>query len=231
MIFKGVSLDCIIHVYSTGERFSASRRAYELFGTDLIGSEELSIRKVDWCSVMVKSPEVYLVVVVDWNAGEVLEAKGLIGKESEFAGRGKLKEVFEGDSDDKAKVLLQSHFLQCLEKNNGMLARSFRDSKVSRSVYAKWLQTDSDFSQAIFEIRETVKDDVEGALITQAKNGDGNSQRFFLEKQSSDRGYGKLESSVIEDKSELDLSLLSYAEQTMLQNLVEKATPKMIGMK
>lgn len=233
MIFHdGVNLSQVIMDVNTGVHWSGSPRAYELFGKDLLSYKKFTTG-VDWITLIYskKYPnEIFMRINVEWSSSDWITAKSLISKQIEFQNlndkRAKLAELGITDNESDADRLeLQTRFINSLEQCNGMLMKACGMSEVPIGTYRSWMQTDQDFAQAVMEIRELIKDEVEGKLISNAKKGDGFAIKYFLDSRARDRGYGKESGEKVEEQEELDLSKLSYEEQDILHKLILKAQP------
>jgi len=232
MFFQGVNLTEIVYDVNTGYHWSASPRAYEIFGKNLTSYDEIST-EIDWVSLAVNKAhplEVFMITNVEWDQSEWIKAKNLASKQIELKEIGKKREslinsrIIEELKEDETQR--KAYFLQELLRQNGMLTKACRESETPMAEYRTWMQSDQDFVQAVEEIKDSILDDVESKLISNAKSGNDFAIKYFMDARGTDRGYGKSAGAKSEESGELDLSLLTYEEQTTLHGLLSKAQPK-----
>lgn len=249
MFYKGINVYSIILDVNTGNRWSGSKRAYELFGKNLYRGTAINVPGVDWINVIYnpKFPsEVYTVNNVDWEAEDFIEAKYIAGEVNNFTAKQSLRKSLGGidesislvDTDHDRITQDKQRFLNSLSRNKGQITKACKSASVSAKIYKDWLITDSEFAESVNFISNEIKDNIEFSLISNAEDGDINSIKYFMDSRAKDRGYGDqkdyriqkaLESQETEDGlDELDLSLLSYEEQCTLNELIIKAQPKRI---
>jgi hypothetical protein len=231
--YKNVNLYQIICDIHTGIFWSANSRCYELFGKHLTKLTEVP---TEYEHITLahsnKSPnEIYMIINVDWDKSEWLEAKKLASKALDvddliekraFAEEVK---VFENEQAllDDYETEMKATFLEVLESNKGLLNSACKESRTPLTQYQSWMRTDINFVEAVNQIKESVVDDVEASLIKQAKDGDSNAIKYFLDAKAKERGYGKSNGETVDQSNELDLSLLTYTEQETLHKLLLKA--------
>lgn len=237
MFYKGQNLNHILVDINTRNRWSASSRAYELFG-DLLTDGDAERTSIPWCQLLVHNSELYPVVNVDWSDADWVNARAIasrnISVSETFDTRSKFKEMGivisnpTTDNDTKSKI----RFLDALSesKNRGSIRKACKIADISKRTYDQWMSKDFDFRDQVNEIAQGIIDDVETAMLDNAIDlGDFGAQKYFLDHKGSDRGYGKNAKSAEVVDDELDLSKLTIAEQQQLHELIVKATPLRIG--
>jgi hypothetical protein len=237
MFYKGINLNNILWDYQSGDRWSASSRAYDLFGSSLFDGITVSISDIDWCQAIYndKYPnEVYLIQAVDFDDSDWMEAKRLVKDTIEVKQRASIRnEIISAKEEDQDKIRNQESLIRALESCNGQVTMACRTAKIPKSKYLFWVETDKIFRDRVVEVRDRVLDDVSFTLIQNAKDGDIHSIKYFMDANAKDRGYGNggnKQDNLISDES-VDLNRLSIEEQQQLLTLIEKAKPniKQIG--
>lgn len=239
MFYKGINLHSVIVDPKSTERWSACKRAYELFGESLSCSSddvEISDTQFPWIKLIYnqKFPiEVYQLINVRWNAGDFLNAKAIASKATEIAEIADQRysltaqmsnfltnDQFQ-DSESKAE------FLEMLEssESEGSVFKVCRTLGIPKKKYDLWMIRDITFRESVELISEVIIDSVEHEMIKTAKNGEFSAQKYFLDHRGSERGYGKNAKERKSTGENLNLDLLTYEEQTTLQELIIKATP------
>ena len=85
----------------------------------------------------------------------------------------------------KTKLL----FLKAFEKKAGNVKQSCVAVGVSRQTYYRWCDTDDTFSDSVQEVRESLVDFAEGALLALIREKHAGAVMFFLKTQGKHRGY------------------------------------------
>ena len=239
MFYKGINLFEIILDVNSSERFSGSKRAYELFGDDLTQGFSEELPSAQWVSSIYNesSPhELYLIHNVDWSASEIIEAKRIASEINESIAASTLRKALGGLSVAESARVDESkdkdRFIVALERTKGAVTKACKNSGVSRKTFNRWMEIDPDFRDAVDFVANEIKDNIEFTLISNAEDGDINSIKYFMDARAKERGYGKIDKSSVADNDteleDLDLSLLTYDEQCTLSELLTKAQPKRI---
>ena len=233
--YKGISLEQIVHDVSSSQRWSGSRRAYELFGNDLSTGEHKST-ELPWISLMYNPNypcEVYAVHNVQWTHEEFMTAKAIVSSDIEIKDRTSTRNTMRelGLIKDPSEDRKKAKFLMLLEETNGSIMKVCKATGIVKRSYDNWMIHDADFRDRVMLIRESIKDSVESALIQSALDGDSNNQRFFLERQARDRGYGKHEATNQDSQGHqnIDLTKLTTEEQEVFLTLLHKVQVVQIG--
>ena len=83
----------------------------------------------------------------------------------------------------------KEQFLKLYLETNGHVANTCQSTGISRTTYYDWLKNDNEFSQAIDDNEEFVKDELEQLAIERAKKGSDALLIFLLKTRCKDRGY------------------------------------------
>lgn len=232
MFYNGINLHNIIRDCNTFEMWSASERAYELFGANLdLEQTKVNVGDFQWAEVVYNSKfhtELFLIINVDWDEADWIKVKSLKSKAIQVGKNNSLKNQLSFPDESVVRKEEQTIFLRALSTTNGMLTKASKVSKIPLSKYRQWISSDTLFKEAVSEISNSVLDDVESALINEATEGNTHAIKYFLDARATDRGYGEKGSAIVEEQQSLDLSLLSLEEQKHLSKLLEKAQPKII---
>ena len=82
----------------------------------------------------------------------------------------------------------KKRFLDIFKSKDAHISNACIASKISRQTYYRWLE-DEEFSQAIEDVKEGLKDDTEGWLIKACKDGNITAIIFRCKTLCKDRGY------------------------------------------
>lgn len=100
--------------------------------------------------------------------------------------------------EDTAKTKKQ--FLEALANGRGNVSVACVAVNISRQTFYRWRDSDKDFAEAVENIRESLIDKAEDALMRRIDEGDTTSIIFYLKTQGKKRGYiEKQELNVKED--------------------------------
>lgn len=112
---------------------------------------------------------------------------------------------------DKKDQFLK-HFAQSL----AVVSEACKKTKITRTTFYNWCNTDKEFKEKIKEIEEDQKDYVESKLIENIKNNDTTSIIFYLKTKAKDKGYTeKMQVEVETDPKDLFLNLMKQATAEM----------------
>lgn len=236
MLYDEVNINNIIHDVDTNELWSADSRAYDLFGAFLTDNQiVVAVPELPWLQVVYSEDypsEVYFKLSVDWDKADWVKVKAMKSKAVELTQSSVVTEAVKSATvvadQDAERTNEQTAFLRGLAKNNGMLTKASRSSKVPMSKYRLWMQTDMLFKEAVEEVGQVIIDNVESALVDEATEGDVNAIKYFLDARATERGYGKGDKVAETLDHELDLTQLELSEQQELARLLEKCQPKLI---
>ena len=82
-----------------------------------------------------------------------------------------------------------AQFYECLRLSSGMISTAAKKFGINRQTVFNRMHEDPDFAQGIEDVKESVKDFGEAALLTKIKEGDTSAIIFFAKTQLKDRGY------------------------------------------
>lgn len=250
MRFRGLLLNGLIENVHTRERFSIDPDIKKFFGNHL--SDFVQISPIDpmemfegFYSVTDESSflqevlvsaglawnentpfNIYPYYVVDFSEELWMEMKSLssdyqvVQKSNEVVNNLRESGIIPIDPTIEKK----RHFITLLRKNDGMLTKTCREAGVSRKEHSEWMTLDKEYRAAIETVADGVTDDIHHSLIVNAKLGDFQSQKLFLETHARDRGFGTKDVEVVtRQESSLPLDGLTLKEQETLLQLVKKA--------
>jgi len=234
MFYDGVNLSEIVYDVNTGYYWSGSKIPYSLFGEHLTDNIKLVDTEVEWVRLAMtlneSSDQVFMVCHVSWTQSEWIKAKAIVNRQIELKDIGQKKELLLEagliTSYDQDESDVKGDFIDALLQANGMLSKACAETRIPSSKYKTWVMNDQDFAQAIEEVRESIKDKIEGKLIDNAVKGDDSAIMYFLNARARDRGYGKVSAEKVDEGGDLDLTLLTYEEQDTLHKLLIKAQPQ-----
>ena len=102
--------------------------------------------------------------------------------------KGKVSNVTEYRDFSKAKA----NYLKILKANAGRIQASCEKARINRRTHYRWIE-DPAFKKIVEEINESLKDFVEGKIITHIKSEDNKVSadmcKFYAKTQMKDRGY------------------------------------------
>lgn len=80
-------------------------------------------------------------------------------------------------------------FIDCLEKNLGVLTPTFKEVGIHHQTYYNWMKKDKKFETAVENIKEVAVDFVESKLYKSINDGNVTAQIFYLKTKARHRGY------------------------------------------
>jgi hypothetical protein len=89
----------------------------------------------------------------------------------------------------------QQRFIECFkEVGNLNISQACRMAGIGRLAVYRWMRVDVKFARQMLMIEESVKDDIEGCLVEEAKAKQKDILMFFARTKMRDRGYGEHQS-------------------------------------
>ena len=103
-------------------------------------------------------------------------------------------------------------------------AEACRATHVNRSTVWRWMKEDKTFSEAIWEIEESVLDVAESKLVELVQAGNLQAIKFLLRSKARERGYGdRLEISQTVKRETIDVKRLELLlSDSCVRNALEK---------
>lgn len=107
---------------------------------------------------------------------------------------------------------IKKKFLENLSKCKGTISTACKMSGIARSTFYDYINSDKEFMEMVFEIKELSIDYVESKLMQKIDDGDTTAIIFYLKTKGRKRGYG--EKLTIEETArpihlgEIDLTML-----------------------
>ena len=80
-------------------------------------------------------------------------------------------------------------FLEMFKKKDCHISNTCEDINIGRRTYYEWIDADEKFAEAVDDVRESLNDDTEGALMTAINSGNVVAIIFRLKTKCKDRGY------------------------------------------
>jgi len=102
-------------------------------------------------------------------------------------------------------------FLKMLENNGGNVSAVLKHGEfrsLERKTIYLWKNKEEWFDNALKEVRESCKDNVETALYKEALGGNVTAQIFYLKTQAKDRGY--IEKQEVEHSGSMDHKVVRW---------------------
>ena len=80
-------------------------------------------------------------------------------------------------------------FLEIFEKKACHISNTCKSINIGRQTYYDWVNDDKEFAQAVDDVKESLNDDTEDALMVAIKDGNVTAIIFRLKTKCKDRGY------------------------------------------
>lgn len=80
-------------------------------------------------------------------------------------------------------------FYECLRLSSGMISTAAKKFGINRQTVLNRMKEDPEFAQGVEDVKESIRDFGEAALLTKIKEGDTSAIIFFAKTQLKDRGY------------------------------------------
>ena len=80
-------------------------------------------------------------------------------------------------------------FLDMFKNKDCHISNTCEATNIGRRTYYEWIDADEKFAEAVEDVRESLNDDTEGALITAINEGNVTAIIFRLKTKCRDRGY------------------------------------------
>lgn len=81
--------------------------------------------------------------------------------------------------------------LDALEKSLGIVTTACKQVGIARSTHYEWMQSDSEYKEAVESIADIALDFAESQLHKQIQNGEVSSTIFYLKTKGRKRGYSE----------------------------------------
>ena len=96
----------------------------------------------------------------------------------------------KNDKKKKRLTKKQKQYLEFLFKFKGIISKATDAMRIGRKSHYNWLEN-SEFSEAVENVQQSLKDFGENALIKLIKNGNPAAVIFFNKSKNKDRGYAE----------------------------------------
>ena len=83
----------------------------------------------------------------------------------------------------------KKEMIAALKKSLGIVTTAATACNISRSTHYSWVNTDSEYREAVNDVAERQKDFAESMLLTRIKEKSDSCLIFFLKTRCRDRGY------------------------------------------
>jgi len=87
----------------------------------------------------------------------------------------------------------KKRMLEALRATYGIVSEAAKIVGIEKKTHYNWLHSDEEYRRAVEEVKETVKDFVEGKLLECIQERDTTAIIFYLKTQAKDRGYAERE--------------------------------------
>jgi hypothetical protein len=130
------------------------------------------------------------------------------------------------DRSDSRKKWWAEHF-----RKNFNRADACNATGVNRSTLWRWIKEDKAFSEAVWEIEESVIDVAESKLMELVREGNLQAIKFLLRSKARERGYGdRLEIAQTVKNETIDVKRLEVLlADSETRNLLEKIAVESLG--
>ncbi len=120
----------------------------------------------------------------------------------------------------------KAKFVEMFKANDFNISKACENMRVSRQTFYDAKEKDAEFAREVDEAREDMIDEVENALLKNAKEGNVTAQIFFLKTQAAHRGYTERSDIKVQQTHSFDPSKLSDEELSTYISLREKMAQK-----
>lgn len=121
----------------------------------------------------------------------------------------------------------KAKLMECLRKNKGLVYLSCRQAGLSHTTFYNYLQSDENFRNEYFAIREETLDYVENKLFEAIERGEPAQTLFFLKCQGKKRGWIERQDLHVSGDENKPLIPKSFVEKA-LEKLIEEERKKYI---
>jgi len=112
------------------------------------------------------------------------------------------------NTKENKKDNIKKDLLKALEKTLGVVTSACQQVNISRSLFYKYLNEDSDFKEKVEDINDICLDFVETQLFKRIKEGSDSCIFYYLNNKGKKRGYNTKE--VVERVEDLPVVEINY---------------------